>query len=258
MLTRVRSVTCQRGMTLLEMFVTLAMLSVILLAAMQFLNVGSTTIVNQSHDTMMEEKVQQTVNEITTTIREAGVGFVTISRRTTDSNVYEDTLGTVGSTQDVICLPTARDNSIDRKFRILDGSGSGAPMPRVPNWQGLVMYCCYNGSLYRFVDWNSRSYSDATPFRVSSESGATITLTDGTSTVSFNRGGVGSGQTREVLLPDGALLQVTNQTISSWIQPLTAFNVRIRCVDYSRDIVRKTAGRVPVREVVNFTVQTRN
>lgn len=253
----------RNAMTLLELFVTLAMLAVVLLAAMEFLNSGSQTIVNQSQDIALEDRVQKAVTQITDDMREAGIGYMTISRRTTDSSVYVLTTGVADNTQDVICMATARD--MNGKFRILDGSGPTSPMPICPQWQGLVAYSCYKEKLYRLIDWRYHEYDKARPYYVSGESGATISFTNGTTSSIFSirraDGAAGTSQSVEVLMYEGALLQAIDQAgLTTWMTPSssTVLNFRIMCVDKSRESVRKTANNVPVREVINFTVKMRN
>ena len=152
----------------------------------------------------------------------------------------------------MLCFPTARD--ANSKFIIVLAS----QIKDAPQWQGICVYGCYNEALYRYVDRNNHVYSDSNPIRITAVTASTITLSDGTA---FKRNGLGmsANQTRTSILEEAARFQMPSLTVpngTSYLAPL-AFNIRLLGIDKSRDKIR-AYGRVPTREVVNFTPRMRN
>jgi prepilin-type N-terminal cleavage/methylation domain-containing protein len=87
-----------------------------------------------------------------------------------------------GQRHAVITFPTARD--VDDQYALF---GPGGVVTPTPQWQALVVYAYSRGSIYRYMDFTARDYTNIA--YVTAITANTITVFDGSALIMFNRDG---------------------------------------------------------------------
>jgi prepilin-type N-terminal cleavage/methylation domain-containing protein len=166
-----RNMRVNSGFTLLELMIVTAIIATVIGLSMVMLKQAgddARTNILMSH---YESRLQTTLDDIV---------MHSIESSSTKMSLYA--YDRDGKRHTVIVFPTARDR--DDEY-IFTGVG-GVPSP-TPVWQALVVYAYSNGSIYRYMDFTPRVYTNR-PY-VQNIDNTTITVYDGTKDIYFNLDG---------------------------------------------------------------------
>lgn len=164
--------TANKGFTLVELMIATAVIATVIGLSMVILKQASDSAAEITVQAHHENRLQEALSDMVMRAVESNPSRVTLFG-------YDEADGT---RQGIIVFPTARD--ADDDFRYVDATGN---IVVTPQWQGLVIYAVSNNALYRYIDYNFRTYTNAAYVR--QIDATTITVYDGAGDITLNRDG---------------------------------------------------------------------
>ncbi len=188
---KIKNITKIKGMTLLEVALSTAMLSVIIGVAFGFVNEMAYSAKNAIQHKDMQVTSNHVLQVITSELKESKPSFI---------SVYD--MQENGKWQTAVCFPTARtQNGVFMYFNDTNNNevwDSGEEILEEPKWEGVSIFCLSyettykqgvqttQGRLTKYTDYSVNIEVNGMP-KITSITDTTITLSNGTT---FNRNAI--------------------------------------------------------------------